>query len=96
MDGPADASVEAKVAGFIVWLARGSGQVKKDQREPCVAHADRFLYWCVRRQVEGGAADENAYLAELSREGQSEAFVVEARTAITLLRLYLAGSGGSA
>lgn len=91
MDGPADASVEAKVAGFIVWLAREGRRVEKKDREPCVGHADRFLYWCAGRQVEGTAADQDAYLAELSRGRESEASVGEARTAIALLRQYLAG-----
>lgn len=92
MDGPADAAVEAKVVGFIVWLAREGRQVEKKRREPCVIHADRFLYWCADRRVEASVADEGDYLAELSREG--EAAVAEARTAIGLLRRYLATSPG--
>ncbi|MBB6377675.1 hypothetical protein BKA01_004935 [Pseudonocardia eucalypti] len=57
-----------------------------------MAHADRFLYWCAGRQVAGGPGDENAYLAELIREHEPEAFVAEARTAIALLRQYLAST----
>ena len=90
MDGPADTSIEAKVAGFIVWLAREGRKVEKKDREPCVGHADRFLYWCAGRQVEVTTADEDTYLAELSRRSEPEALVAEARTAIALLRQYLA------
>lgn len=102
MDGSADAAVEAKVAGFIVWLAREARQVDKHEREPCVIHADRFLYWCAGRQLEASAAAEDAYLAELSRRGDAtvaetavtEASVADARAAIGLLRQYLATSPG--
>lgn len=91
MGGPEDASpVGATIAGFIVWLAQGR-HLEKGERQSCVTHAERFLDWRAHRRAEGAAPDENAYLGELSRAGESEMFVTQARNAVTLLRQYLRG-----
>lgn len=89
MGSPEDASsFGATVAGFIVWLAEGR-RVETGERESCVTHAERFLDWCAQRRAEGVDLDENAYLGELSRADESDAYVAQARDTVALLRQYL-------
>ncbi|GAA5147616.1 hypothetical protein GCM10023321_08690 [Pseudonocardia eucalypti] len=92
-------SVDATLAGFIVWLARQHRQTN-DERERCVTHVARFLDWRFEQRAKGGALDQNLYLGALGRENQPDAFVAEAHTAIALLHHYLdprgvrTGTGG--
>ena len=81
-------SVEATVAGFIVWLARR--QPVLAQRQRCAGSVEVFLRW-QRVQRERGEArcTEDAYYEQLSDLGATNAQVTEARTAIGLFRHYL-------
>lgn len=80
-------SIEATVAGFIVWLARQSPP--PDQRQYCPTHVERFLRWRYEQQTQGASHDAGSYYARMGRSGEQEARIAEARTAITLLRRYL-------
>ena len=80
-------SVEATVAGFIVWLAHQHSPLTRRRRSADAV--ERFLRWQRDQRERGASHVEDAYYAQLQRSGASLAQIVQARTAIDLLRRYL-------
>jgi len=81
-------SVEATIAGFIVWLAHRHSPLINRQRYATAV--ERFLRWQrEQRTQDQPSCTEDAYCAQMRRCGASDAQVSETRTAIGVFRHYL-------
>jgi hypothetical protein len=85
-------SVDASVAGFIVWLARQ--RLSGDERRYCPERVGRFLRWQYQQHDQDGESDEAAYYAYLSQAGASDIQLTDARAAIGLFGQYLLAANG--
>jgi hypothetical protein len=80
-------SVEAIMAGFIVWLAHHhSPLVQRGRYSDAV---ERFLRWQRNQREHHASHLEDDYYAHMQRSGSNVAHVVQVRAAIDLLRRYL-------
>jgi hypothetical protein len=80
-------SIEAAMAGFIVWLARR--QAPLVQRRRAIEAVELFLRWQHEQREHGEPRrGEDAYYAQMSDAGD-DAQVTETRTAIGIFRHYL-------
>ena len=84
-------SLEATIAGFIVWLARQHAPLPG--RRHCPNMVERFLRWQHLRRERGEDYTEDAYCAELHRAGASSAEIAPIRAAIAQFRRYLQTTG---
>jgi hypothetical protein len=64
-------SVEATVAGFIVWLARQ--HIPFDQRQRCPDIVQRFLRWQHGQHEQGNSYSEDTYCTQMTLRGASAA-----------------------
>jgi hypothetical protein len=81
-------SIEATVAGFIVWLSRR--RVPLVQRRRGADEVERFLRWQRDRRESGESrVSEDAYYADLRHRGIGEDQITEVRTVIGMFRHYL-------
>jgi hypothetical protein len=80
-------SVEASMAGFIVWLARH--HTSSTQRGRYAEAVERFLRWQRDQREHHASYSEDDYYAHMQRCGSNVAHVVQVRAAIELFRRYL-------
>jgi len=80
-------SVEASMAGFIVWLARHHTSLT--QRGRYADAVERFLRWQHDQREHHSSHLEDDYYAHMQRTGSNVAHVVQVRSAIELFRRYL-------
>jgi hypothetical protein len=80
-------SVEASMAGFIVWLARH--HTSPTQRGRYADAMERFLRWQRDQREHHASYSEDDYYAHMQRNGSNVAHVVQVRSAIELFRRYL-------
>lgn len=84
---PSAPSIEATMAGFIVWLARRRAPVV--QRRRCIEAVELFLRWQHDQRERGEPrCSEDAYYAELRQAGAG-AHESEVRAAVGMFRHYL-------
>jgi hypothetical protein len=81
-------SIEATVAGFIVWLARRRAPLV--QRRRCVDSVELFLRWQHgQRERAEPRCGEDTYYAQMRHTGADDAQITEVRTAVGMFRHYL-------
>jgi hypothetical protein len=84
-------SLDAMIAGFIVWLARQRAPLPG--RSHCPNTVERFLRWQHLQRERGADHTEDAYCAELRRAGASSAEITPIRASIEQFRRYLQAAG---
>lgn len=84
-------SLDAMIAGFIVWLARQRAPLPG--RSHCPNTVERFLRWQHLQRERGADHTEDAYCAELRGAGASHAEIAPIRASIAQFRRYLQTTG---
>jgi hypothetical protein len=81
-------SIEATMAGFIVWLSRRRAPLV--QRRRCVDSVELFLRWQHHQRERGETrCSEDIYYVDMRHAGADDAQITELRTAIGMFRHYL-------